>query len=99
MSAASVKSSHPVQLVERFQRAFEVGEQSGRFVRRLCGDGAEKRGDACHVPGRSVLAAQIFEDLVLEVLYTHGGSGDAARAARSAEEDVILRERGPFPEQ
>jgi len=97
-----------VQLVERVEAFFQVGEQRdvAAVARTLRRDRAQQRRDAPRFSlpvaraldgRRAVPGVKVIEDLLLEILQPHAHP-DAAGAAR-AEHHVTLRELGPFSEQ
>ena len=90
-----------VQLIERVEASFQVGEQResraalfSRILRRYRTQQFRDR----RVARVAVLRAQVFEDLRFEVLQPEIAEAHAAGATR-AEHDVALSELGPFAEE
>src|SRR5437867_12486821 len=88
-----------MHLVERIDAALQILEQRARFCRSLISSqGRQKLVDArCSRP-LAMPRLQEAEDVLLEVLHAHAGTGRAARAA-GAEYHVPAREALPFSEE
>src|SRR5712671_3581647 len=75
-----------VQLIERVEASFQIGEQresrAALFSRILRRDRAQQLRDR-RAARIAVLRAQVIEDLRLEILQPHGSGAHAAGATRA----------------
>ena len=89
-----------MHLVERIDAALQILEHRSRFpcYSLVSSQGRQEFVDARCARPLAVPSLQEAEDVLLEVLHAHAGTGRAARAA-GAENDVAAGEELPFSEE